>query len=108
MDKALVVAPMLKQSDSPFRLLCCKYGAKVCYMPMIHAWMFVNNEQGYRNNFWKRGVENDAYDRPLIIQFAGSDPTMLVKAAKIVQGPCDKIDINCGCLHSVAKCGRAR
>jgi tRNA-dihydrouridine synthase 1 len=102
-NKALVVAPMVDQSDLPFRLLCRRYGANLCYTPMIHARMFVNNEQGYRTKFWKKQVEND--DRPLIVQFAGGDPSILARAAKIVQGQCDAIDLNCGCPQSIAKRG---
>jgi tRNA-dihydrouridine synthase 1 len=106
-NKALVVAPMVDQSDLPFRVLCRKYGANLCYTPMIHARMFVNNEQGYRNKFWKKVVEanGDHHDRPLVVQFAGGDPSILAKAAKIVQGRCDAIDLNCGCPQSIAKRG---
>lgn len=106
-NKALVVAPMVDQSDLPFRVLCRKYGANLCYTPMIHARMFVNNEQGYRNKFWKKVAEanGDHHDRPLVVQFAGGDPSILAKAAKIVQGRCDAIDLNCGCPQSIAKRG---
>ncbi len=37
-DKALVVAPMVDQSDLPFRLLCRKYGTNLC---VSHASIFV-------------------------------------------------------------------
>ena len=32
-----VLAPMVSQSDLPFRLLCRKYGSKLAYTQMIHA-----------------------------------------------------------------------
>jgi tRNA-dihydrouridine synthase 1 len=104
-DKALAVAPMVDQSDLPFRLLCLRHGANLCFTPMIHARMFVRNERGYQTRFWNVLKGTPKEDRPLVIQFAGGDPDILVEAAKLVEFQCDAIDMNCGCPQMIAKRG---
>lgn len=44
----LVVAPMVDNSELPFRLLCRKYGAQAAYTPMLHSRIFSGNEK-YRS-----------------------------------------------------------
>ena len=104
--KALVVAPMVEQSDLPFRLLCRKYGANLCYTPMFHARMFLTRPR-YRAQFWNLDVirKINKQDRPLIVQFCGGDPKEMLKAAKVVEDHCDAVDVNCGCPQGIARRG---
>ena len=44
-----VLAPMVSQSDLPFRLLCRKYGAELAYTQMIHAKNYGRSED-FRSN----------------------------------------------------------
>ncbi|RWW15395.1 hypothetical protein GW17_00020765, partial [Ensete ventricosum] len=44
----LVVAPMVDNSELPFRMLCRKYGADAAYTPMLHSRIFAENEK-YRS-----------------------------------------------------------
>lgn len=100
-DKALVVAPMVDQSDLPFRLLCRRYGANLCYTPMIHSRLVVDSP-AYMKKFtgtWP------LMDRPLIAQLCGSDPDDMLKAARLVEPYVDGIDINCGCPQGIARRG---
>jgi tRNA-dihydrouridine synthase len=91
-DKALVVAPMVDQSDLPFRLLCRNYGANLCFTPMVHARMLLQSDR-YREKFLGTWLQQD---RPLIAQMCGSDPDIVLEAAKLIEPYVDGIDINCG------------
>ena len=91
-DKALVVAPMVDQSDLPFRLLSKHYGANLCFTPMIHTRLLLESDT-YREKFVGTWLQQD---RPLIAQLCGSDPDVVLQAARMVEPYVDGIDINCG------------
>lgn len=99
-SKALVVAPMVNQSDYPFRILCRKYGANLAYTPMIHSRLFIEQDN-YRNKFWTSGRK----ESPLIAQFCGYDPEVLLKACRLICKDVDGIDLNCGCPQNIARRG---
>lgn len=44
----LIVAPMVDNSELPFRMLCRKYGAEAAYTPMLHSRLFTENQK-YRS-----------------------------------------------------------
>ena len=96
------------QSDLPFRLLCRKYGANLCFTPMIHAKMFVE-KPAYKKKFWSYINGTPESDRPLIVQLCGSEKHSLLQTVnEITQskgGGIDGIDLNCGCPQTIAKRG---
>lgn len=99
---ALVLAPMVDQSDLPFRLLTRRYGCNLCFTPMIHAKLFVTQE-GYRRKFKLDIIP--ASDRPLVAQICGSEPDVVLECASLLQPYCDAIDLNCGCPQAIARRG---
>ena len=113
--RALAVAPMVDQSDLPYRLLCRRYGSNVCFTPMIHARLFAEKPV-YRSKFWNWGkaiwsdggriVGTPPEDRPLVAQFCGSDPDTLLSAARSLERYVDAVDLNCGCPQGIARRGK--
>ncbi|XP_010906387.1 uncharacterized protein [Elaeis guineensis] len=99
-EPKLVVAPMVDNSELPFRMLCRKYGAEAAYTPMLHSRIFTENEK-YRNMEFTTCKE----DRPLFVQFCANDPDVLLEAAKMVEPHCDYVDINLGCPQRIARRG---
>ncbi|KAL5199454.1 hypothetical protein ABZP36_020657 [Zizania latifolia] len=96
----MMVAPMVDNSELPFRMLCRRYGADAAYTPMLHSRIFSENEK-YRSMEFTTCKE----DRPLFVQFCANDPDILLQAAKIVEPYCDYVDINFGCPQRIARRG---
>lgn len=124
-----ISAPMVEQSSIGWRLLAKSNGCDVAFSQMMHARNFVNDVK-YRNDCidWLdyRHVSGDDQlerkamdlDKNLIVQLAGDNPDILVKAAKIIEGGTIQsnqygiratnvaaIDLNLGCPQKIAKRG---
>lgn len=83
---------MVDQSECAFRMLNRKYGCQLCYTPMLHSRMMVEQKTYKETNFWTHEA-----DRPLVAQFCGNDPDIVLQAAKLVENEVDAIDLNLGC-----------
>ena len=131
---AYVCAPMVDQSDLPFRMLCRQYGCNLAYTPMIHAKLFQTSPKYHQaflpmsvplvaattttttipvpftttnNNIDTGSSRYDIteMDRPLIAQICGSSMQHVIPTALQLAPYVDAIDINCGCPQNIAKRG---
>lgn len=90
----LFLAPMSGVSESPFRLLCRRFGADVVVSEFISA---VGVARGLEHLFDDMRFEQA--ERPIGIQLYGADATVMARAAEMVTEACrpDFIDVNFGC-----------
>ncbi|KAF8137446.1 FMN-linked oxidoreductase [Boletus edulis] len=107
-DLTYIAAPMVNQSDAPFRLLTRRYGATLTYTQMLDSHRLLNDLDYF--HFHLRDLQSthldwDAYTRPVVVQLCGNDPQVVVSAARRVQSYCDGIDLNLGCPQEHASEG---
>lgn len=95
------IAPMVDQSELPFRMLCRRHGAQLGYTPMFHSRLFAESDK-YRAEQWSTCQA----DRPLLAQFCANDPEYFLAAAKLVAPHVDGVDLNLGCPQRIARRGR--
>ena len=90
----LFLAPMSGVSESPFRLLCRRFGADVVVSEFISA---VGVARGLEHLF--EDMRFEQAERPIGIQLYGADATTMARAAEMVTTVVkpDFIDINFGC-----------
>jgi len=96
---------MVAQSSMAFRLLCRRYGAELCYTPMINAKMYVQHAKYRRDVGLDLKAAEAGVDRPLCAQFCGDNAETLLLAARGVEKFVDGIDLNLGCPQGIAKRG---
>lgn len=93
-DLTYIAAPMIKQSDAPFRLLTQRHGATLAYTQMLDPHKLLEDrdylEFHQRDLTFGRDAGNET-DGSVVVQLCGNDPEIIVQAGKKIQGLCSGI-----------------
>lgn len=93
-DLTFISAPMVNQSDAPFRLLTRRYGATLTYTQMLDSHRLINDIDYLHYHLQDLQSTHSDWDgctRPVVVQLCGNDPEVAVSAARRVQSYCDGI-----------------
>ncbi len=89
----LVMAPMTRGTDLPFRVLATEWGAEVCVGEMAYAHKVVRGDRAERAL-----LRRDPREKIFGVQLAGKRPEVMAEAARIAQDHgADFVDVNLGC-----------
>lgn len=92
-DGRLIMAPMSRGTDLPFRRLACEWGAEICLGEMAYAHKVVKND-GSERVLLRRHESEKTFG----VQLAGKRPELMAEAARIaVDMGADFVDVNLGC-----------
>ncbi|KAF5356975.1 hypothetical protein D9756_006638 [Leucocoprinus leucothites] len=101
-----IAAPMVGQSDLPFRVLCHRHGATLAYTQMLMPDKLLN-EQEYLEQHLKdlTAATASGLEHPVVVQLCGNDPDSIAQAGRRLQNHCQAIDLNLGCPQEHARDG---
>jgi tRNA-dihydrouridine synthase 3 len=89
----LIMAPMSRGTDLPFRRLAAEWGAEVCVGEMAYAHKVVRRERSELAL-----LRRHASEKIFGVQLAGKKPELMAEAARIAEAAgADFVDVNLGC-----------
>ena len=89
----LIMAPMSRGTDLPFRRLATEWGAEVCVGEMAYAHKIVKRDRA-ESALLRRHPDEKIFG----VQLAGKDPKLMAEAARIAEAQgADFVDVNLGC-----------
>ncbi|KAJ7913880.1 t-diRNAhydrouridine synthase [Mycena leptocephala] len=97
-----IAAPMVNQSELPFRTLVQRYGATLAYTQMLKPDSLLNDQEYLEFHLRDLTMNPSCPERPVVVQLCGNDPETIVQAGRKLQTYCDGIDLNLGCPQQVA------
>jgi tRNA-dihydrouridine synthase 3 len=92
-DGRLVMAPMTRGTDLPFRRLATEWGAEICMGEMAYAHKIVRDDTAEMAR-----IRRHSDEKVFGVQLAGKKPELMAEAARIAEDRgADFIDVNLGC-----------
>jgi tRNA-dihydrouridine synthase B len=88
----IISAPLAGISDNTYRIFARSFGAALTFTEMVTSYGITYQ---HKKSLFLTDITD--YERPCVLQIFGSDPAVIVEAAKQVEGRADIIDINMGC-----------
>ncbi|KAJ3799948.1 FMN-linked oxidoreductase [Lentinula aff. detonsa] len=101
---SFIAAPMVNQSDFPFRRLTARYGATTVYTQMLSPELLIHDQEYLE--FHRRDLQS-INEKPVstVVQLCGNNAEEIIEAGRKIQDLCDAIDLNLGCPQEVARDG---
>jgi len=92
-DLNYIAAPMVNQSDTPFRALVHNHGATLTYTEMLKPARLLSDPDYLA--FHRRALElgRSSSTGPVIVQVCGDDQEVIVRGAKTIVDLCDGIGV---------------
>ncbi|KAJ3935835.1 MAG: FMN-linked oxidoreductase [Lentinula lateritia] len=110
-DLSFIAAPMVNQSDFPFRRIAARYGATTVYTQMLSPERLIHDQEyleSHRRDLQYRIEESIS----TVVQLCGNNAEEIVEAGRKIQDLCDAIGallsiscfyLNLGCPQEVAR-----
>ncbi|KAJ7038007.1 FMN-linked oxidoreductase [Mycena alexandri] len=86
-----IAAPMVNQSDLPFRVLVQRYGATLAYTQMLNSDALLGDQDYLGFHLRDLTMEPSSPERPVVVQLCGNDAETIVRAGKKIQNYCQGI-----------------
>lgn len=87
-----ITAPMVGQSDLPFRVLCRRHGATLAYTQMLMPDKLLNEQEYLEYHLKDLKTSTDlGLKQPVVVQLCGNNAESIVKAGRMLQNHCQGI-----------------
>jgi hypothetical protein len=93
-DLNYIAAPMVNQSDTPFRALVHNHGATLTYTEMLRPVRLLSDPDYLAFHRRALGLGRSSSTGPVIVQVCGNDQEVIVRGARAVVDLCDGIGMS--------------